>query len=147
MKFQNGFTLIELMIVVVIVAILASVGYPSYVQYVTRANRANAESYLMSVANLEEQYMLNARQYAGVAASPGDATGLATLGTTVPTDVSKNYDITIGSVALTPPAYVVTATPVPGGSQATNDTYCGAVFVDQTGAKRASTGATDCWRH
>lgn len=37
MKKQNGFTLIELMIVVAIVAILAAVGVPSYQQYMDRA--------------------------------------------------------------------------------------------------------------
>lgn len=40
MQKQNGFTLIELMIVVAIVAILAAVGVPSYNQYMKRAEYA-----------------------------------------------------------------------------------------------------------
>lgn len=40
MKTQNGFTLIELMIVVAIVAILAAVGLPAYQNYTKRAEFA-----------------------------------------------------------------------------------------------------------
>jgi prepilin-type N-terminal cleavage/methylation domain-containing protein len=43
MKNQNGFTLIEVMIVVVIVAILAAIAIPSYQDSIRKTRRADAK--------------------------------------------------------------------------------------------------------
>lgn len=137
MKYNKGFTLVELMIAVVIVGILASVAIPAYTQYTVRAKRAAAESFIMSVANKQEQYILDARQY---------ATTLALLNMTPPADVSAHYNITITTdMTATPPAYTINA--VPTGSQATNDTKCGTVSINQAGTKgETGTGTLgDCW--
>ena len=47
---KQGFTLIELMIVVAIIAILAAIAYPSYQQYKIKVNRAEAQSEMMFIA-------------------------------------------------------------------------------------------------
>lgn len=136
MKYNKGFTLVELMIAVVIVGILASVAIPAYTQYTVRAKRAAAESFIMSVANKQEQYILDARQY---------ATTLALLNMTPPADVSAHYNITITNVGATPPTYTINA--VPTGSQATNDAKCGTVSINQAGTKDKTGSGTlgDCW--
>ena len=137
MKYNKGFTLVELMIAVVIVGILASVAIPAYTQYTVRAKRAAAESFIMSVANKQEQYILDARQY---------ATTLALLNMTPPADVSAHYNINITTdMTATPPAYTINA--VPTGSQLANDTKCGTVSINQAGTKsETGTGAVgDCW--
>ena len=59
----RGFTAIELLITVAIVAILATVALPAYNNTLVRANRAAAQSYLLDLANREEQYLLDARTY------------------------------------------------------------------------------------
>lgn len=135
---QRGFTLIELMITVAVVGILAAVAYPSYTQYIVRANRSAAQSFMFAVANKQEQYMLDARSY---------ASSLVALNMTTPADVAAKYTITTTSdMATTPPSYLVTATPQ--GSQASNDTKCGTLTLNQLGVKTKSgtaSAVSDCW--
>lgn len=135
---QHGFTLIELMITVAIVAILASIAYPSYTQYIARANRSSAVSFILGVASKQEQYNLNARQFADT---------LALLGfSVVPTEVSSHYAITIAADnTATPPTYTITATPT--GSQLTNDARCGTLSFNQASTKTVSgtDAVAKCW--
>lgn len=140
MKVQNGFTLIELMITVAIIGILSAIAFPSYTQYIVKSNRSVAEGFMLTVAGKQEQYMLDARAY---------ATSIAALNiTSIPSEVSQNYNVTVSANNLaTPPTYTITATPIPGGAQATRDTKCAILTLDQTGGKgKSGTGAlTDCW--
>ena len=135
-KSHPGFTLIELMIVVAIVGIVAAIAYPSYIQYVIRSNRSAAESFSLAVANKQEQYILDARQY---------ATSVSALNLTTPSEVSRNYAITITGVTTTPPAYTITATP--NSTQSSRDSKCKILTINQAGQKTVSGTGTvaDCW--
>lgn len=124
-KFQRGFTLMELMVVVVIVAILASVAYPSYTSHVAKSRRASAQTHLMDIAQLEQQYLMDARTYATGAGA------LAALDVTTPADVSTYYTITVTAVAGPPAGFTATAEPKSGTAQA-ND---GTLSIDNTGLK------------
>jgi len=126
---NHGFTLIDLLITVVIVTILASIAIPSYQQHVIKSNRATAEAFMLQLANKEEQYLLDARNYTSTIGTGG-------LNLTPASNVSQKYTITIGNVTNT--TYTITAAP----TSAQNDTKCGTLTLDQSGTK---TPTTDCW--
>lgn len=124
-KKQDGFSLIELMIAVVVVAVIAAVAYPSYQDHLRKGRRASAQAFMMDLANREQQYLLDARNYAV------GSSALTTLNVTTPTDVSAHYTVTVGpSAVTTPPSYTITATPT--SSAQTSD---GVLTLDHQGNK------------
>jgi len=126
MRRMSGFTLIELMIAMVVIGILAAIAYPSYLDQMRKSRRASAQTFMMDVANREQQYLLDVRNYAVGAGA------VATLNTTVPTDVTQFYTITIDPpAATTPPSYTISATPIAGSAQVSD----GVLTLDNLGNK------------
>lgn len=68
MRFQKGFTLMELMIAVGLVAILAAIAIPSYRGYSERANRAELQATLSAAAGSMERYKSQRFSYTGATA-------------------------------------------------------------------------------
>ncbi|HEX9180006.1 MAG TPA: type IV pilin protein [Burkholderiales bacterium] len=101
MQRNQGFSLIELMIVILVIGILASVAWPSYTNYVIRANRSVAQQFMMQVAQRQEQFMLDQRAYAAT---------LAQLNMAVPVEASGRYTFAMALDAGPPPAFTITAT-------------------------------------
>jgi type IV pilus assembly protein PilE len=111
---KHGFSLIELMVSVAIVGILAAVAYPAYTQYLTKSRRAEAQTHLMEIAQLEQQYLADNRAYTATMANLN--------GLTTPTNVAKYYTITIDTPVATPPTFTATATPKVGTTQVSDAT-------------------------
>ncbi|WP_373746178.1 type IV pilin protein [Neisseria dentiae] len=66
---QQGFTLIELMIVVLTLAILATIAYPSYETYVRQTRLENVRADLMINAQILERYYAQNKRFPTSAAS------------------------------------------------------------------------------
>ena len=123
MKAQNGFTLIELMIVVVIVGILAKVAFPAYTSYVIRGKIPQATSTLASKRVQMEQYYQDNRTYVNAPACNNDTT-------------SSQYFTFSCSVAGTATAYTLQAA---GTSSMSGFTYT----IDQSNTKQTTAAPTD----
>lgn len=128
MRPQQGFTLLEVMIVVAIIAILAAIAIPTYTSYVQRSNITEATSQLSSAAVSMEQYFQDNRQYSA-SQCPG---------------ATKNFTYA-ATCTVTPTTYSITAT----GSSTLMTGF--SYTIDQTGAKSSVitasgwTGSANCW--
>lgn len=63
-KYSNqGFTLLEMMIVVGVIAILAAIAIPNYTNYLKRAQRTDAMETLTEVMNQQQRFFSRNRTY------------------------------------------------------------------------------------
>ena len=62
---QNGFTLVEMLVVIAIIAILAAIAYPSYLVYVQRARLENARATLTDGIQFMERYYTAHNSFTG----------------------------------------------------------------------------------
>ena len=138
-KRSQGFTLIELMIVVAVIGILSAIAYPNYTEYIRRGHRADARAGLLQAQQWLERAATATGQYP-TAALPAALTWAS--------DTSKRY--TIATTSATSTSYTLTATPKSPGPQASDK--CGTYTLSNTGLRGANGKTsgqsgydTECW--
>lgn len=136
---QQGFTLIELMIVVAIIGILAAIAYPSYQQYVIKTKRADMMSELQNIATQIQSNKLGQSKYSNVLK--------AGLEDDYPQQGTALYTVAITPNPLTS-EWVITATPIVASQMADDGpltlNYLGVKCRGSDDKKKCGTG--DDWR-
>ena len=122
---QNGFTLIELMIVVAIIGILAAIAYPSYQRYVIKTKRTDMMAEMQNIASQIESRKLAQGTYTNA------GTG---LDGSFPRSGTALYTIALAPTPLTE-RWTSTATPV-SSLQIAND---GTLTLNAQGVKCRNT--------
>ncbi|RBB97911.1 prepilin-type N-terminal cleavage/methylation domain-containing protein [Pseudomonas sp. MWU12-2115] len=129
-RFNRGFTLIEIMIVIAIIGIIITIAAPSYTEYLKKGRRAEVVSLLSEQAQILERFYTKNNVYTGI-------TGLSTG--------NDFYTIT---PTIADQTFLLTATRNAGTTMATDK--CGDFTLTNTGVRsmnNATTGLTtkDCW--
>jgi type IV pilus assembly protein PilE len=132
---MQGFSLIELMIVVTIIGILGVIAYPMYQNYVQHSRRTDAMSGLIRLESAQENYRFSHTGYGTlvqVQATATDVLGTSPLG---------YYTLTVSLANPTSSGYTVTA--VATGAQA-SDTTCATMSINLSNGVETKSPAA-CW--
>ncbi|MDW3094947.1 MAG: type IV pilin protein [Gammaproteobacteria bacterium] len=144
-KFNQGFTLIELMIVIVIVGILASIALPAYTEQMRKGRRSDGMAALLQVAQAQERFFTRNFSYSndintelGFGANPY-----------VSEEGFYNIAIAIPGACVSGAVnscFTATATAIGGQS---GDAKCSTMTINNRGEKTSANGGTDttgqCW--
>lgn len=133
---NQGFTLIELMIVVAIIAILTAIAYPSYQNYVQRTKRVEAQTELLAIAQKLASYKLANGSFYGASLAKLNGTSAINKSGEV------TYQLSLSSTTSNPThTWLLTATPQ---GQMNNS---GKLTLDNTGKQcwEKSSGACEPW--
>lgn len=141
----QGFTLVELIIVIVIVAILAAIAIPSYQQMMENGRRSDAISTAKALQLAQETLRANCPFYAQNLGA-NNVCGANAGATTVGFPAASNegfYTMSIVGGTATGNAYTISADPQ--GAQAT-DTDCDPMTLAISAANpQGAEGPAGCW--
>lgn len=145
---HDGFSLVELLVVLTIFGILASMVYPSYADYVRRARRLEGKAALIEMMEKEERLYTRSNTYAAFsAAEPGPAQN-GFRWWSAATAANSAYELQARPCIQAGLAQCVELVAMPGTSAVDGrfrDSECGTLKLISTGEQLAEGQGKACW--
>lgn len=153
---QNGFTLLELMIVVSVIGILTAVALPSFIDQIRKARRADVMESLLDCAAAQARVFTSSSpsSYLDNTEARNATSGICNPDGTTMNSKDGHYTLTMTNPSCTVNGnrwcFTITATAVTGTSQA-EDTDCATWTIDHRSQKTALDSADNdntqnCWK-
>lgn len=130
---RQGFSLIELLIVIAIITILSTVAYPSYQSYIIKTRRSDAQVELIK-AQLAQTNLHILSSYSALASNVG-----------LPTN-NEYYTFSVVSASVN--SYLMKAVAKVAASQINDDIECRSLFIDQNNhhTRDGVNENSQCWQ-
>lgn len=139
---EEGFTLIQTMLVLTIVGILAGIALPAYQEWIQAARRSDAITALLEIQLAQEKWRARSPVYGGIGDLRDDPEGDGVFVSTGGYYALHVTDVTAG-------AYLAAAVPLSGRGQVSDP--CGSFALDQDGPVHQRGGVAyanaGCWRN
>lgn len=113
----EGFTLIELMIVVTIIGVLAAISYPSYQSYVIKTKRVDMMTEMQQIGSRIEANKITYKRYDRIPLNEIFNNTVSGSGTAFPNKGTALYNVTVSPVdgsMLNGRSWELTANPISG---------------------------------
>jgi type IV pilus assembly protein PilE len=139
----NGFSLIELLLVLAIMGLVSVLAFPNYQQHLQRGQRAEAAAALLEAEHFMARYYSAHGRYDGSAEAPAKPPELPLRLQRIPKGSEPRYQLSLSAATVN--SYELKAEPV--GAMASDK--CGTLTLNQTGLKGvtgSALSAADCWR-
>lgn len=114
---MQGFSLIELMIVVAIISIIAAIAFPSYQQYVIKTKRVDMMTEMQQIGSRIEANKITYKRYDRIPLNEIFSNTITGNTTTFPNTGTALYTVSITSVngtTFNDRDWLLTANPIPG---------------------------------
>jgi type IV pilus assembly protein PilE len=142
----DGFTLVELMIVLAIVGILGALAYPTYAGFIVRTRRVEGEVALIEAMQRQERYHVQHNTYVAFSADELGADGFSWWSGAHA--AASAYELDAHACSGRDIAQCVEIRARPGTARVDarfSDPDCGVLTLDSTGRQGAQGTGARCW--
>lgn len=146
LRYQRGFTLLEVMVALVIIFMLAGAAYPSYQESIRKSKRMEGRAALMQLMQQQERFHTLHNSYIGFSSASTDEDERKFKWFSGNSAQRSAYEIKGQACAGETIQDCVLLIATPGTSKVDAsyaDPVCGELKLDSTGGKTAN--KTDCW--
>lgn len=148
MRHCEGFTLVELLVVMAVVGVLALIAYPGYTGYLVKARRTEAQMALLSLMQQQEQFYTHHNTYVPFSAESSDPEAQRFRWWSGAAPAASAYELSGHACPDAPLQRCIELRATPGTRRVNGrfrDHDCETLTMNSTGALGATGPMQRCW--